>query len=104
MRMANILQLADRYSHQKRLKPIYQMDRLQSISHHKSFREVIIFRRKEYVDPFMYLVKVSNGQTEFTHRLYTENGSFNIPQNMSGEVTVQYRQSVCMMMSKRLSG
>lgn len=40
-------------------------------------------------DPFMYLVKVSNGQTEFTHRLYTENGSFNIPQNMSGEVTVQ---------------
>ena len=51
--------------------------------------------KNEICNPFQYNVKVSDGTNEKIYKLYTESGNFDIPENMSGNLTVSV-QSVSM--------
>ena len=42
-------------------------------------------------DPFAYEVKVVSGGKEYVHKLYTENGSYNLPSDFGGNPTVYIR-------------
>ncbi len=51
--------------------------------------------KNEKCNPFRYNIKISDGTNEKVYKLYTESGSFDIPENMSGNLTVSV-QSVSM--------
>lgn len=51
--------------------------------------------KNEKCNPFLYNIKVSDGANEKVYKLYTETGSFDIPENLSGNLKVSV-QSVSM--------